>query len=442
MVLKMIVLVALLSFGIASRGRAASSWDGTFELPASEEVVAEVEAAAPGASWRTDGAEASLATISVDGHYNQDIVVFRGAAPQKYHVFLGRFGAGGHTVHMERNSRWSAPGAGLAISRVAIQGVGPRDKEYTVIEHAPIVYARADTIGHFSDVPMLEWYEVFPEPGGGETLQYSIVFSNEDGGTPTDALMARWGRTTDIEYVYRVTLDKNGSIQSEYFLGIDEKPHPFRGRKEADHPLILDATPNNDFTDTGYTPIQYRMRPVFADLSRHSREELMDEFPWTYGIMRDELVREGKLRPFGISDGTKISDPRDYLYVELHADNHHDGLVVRVKVKGDPHWYSSARGRYDLVISRSGWYRTTVELPPGTTLDRIESFALECLDLSDPFQIFFGKNPSTIDESTLHGVSKAFMLNADDVPGRNLFESSQSHVLHPGDMLVLYPAAK
>lgn len=100
------------------------------------------------------------------------------------------------------------------------------------------------------------------------TIQYSIVFSNEDGGTRTDALMVGWGRNAGIEYLYHVSLDIHDHITKEVLLGIDEKPHRFQGRKERMHHLILDTTPNNDFTDTGYSPVQQRFMPVFADLSR------------------------------------------------------------------------------------------------------------------------------------------------------------------------------
>ena len=42
--------------------------------------------------------------------------------------------------------------------------------------------------------------------------RYSVIFSNEDGGTQTDRLMATWGRTTDIEFVYGVEVDGSGRI--------------------------------------------------------------------------------------------------------------------------------------------------------------------------------------------------------------------------------------
>ena len=52
----------------------------------------------------------------------------------------------------------------------------------------------------------LMWYEMVPTPRGWQ-FRYSVIFSNEDGGTATDRLMATWGRTTDIEFVYGVEVD-------------------------------------------------------------------------------------------------------------------------------------------------------------------------------------------------------------------------------------------
>ena len=45
----------------------------------------------------------------------------------------------------------------------------------------------------------------------GRQFRYSVIFTNEDGGTATDRLMATWGRTTDVEFVYGVTLDRAGT---------------------------------------------------------------------------------------------------------------------------------------------------------------------------------------------------------------------------------------
>lgn len=403
-----------------------------FRLDNSGEAVAELAASAPGASWEVKGNEAAMANIALDGVYNQDLMVFGSERPSVYRVLLGFLKAGPHTLRVEREGRWSAPHARLSVTSVRVRTVLPDSQEFLAIKHAPILYARADTLGNFSDAPLLMWYEIFKQPEG-LTIKYSIVFSNEDGGTRTDALMSRWGRTTDIEYLYHVTLDNHDRITKEVFLGIDEKPHPFRGRKEGLHPLILDTTPNNDFTDTGYSAVQFRFMPVYADLSRHSREEMMDRFPWTYRVMAEELKREHKLRPFGTTEGTKVSDPRNYLYLEMRGGNHQAGLVAWVKLKNSNRWYSSNKGRLDLVITRSGWYRTTIELPPGTSADSIHSLALECVGMPS-LDLLGGGSVKVSGRSVLESFGKAFLLGAQYRPENILFEVSGPVRFHPGEM--------
>jgi hypothetical protein len=403
-----------------------------FGLNNSGEAVAEIVAADPAASWEIKGNEAAVAAVSVDGRYNQDVMIFGDGRPSAYRVLLGYMKAGPHTLRVERSARWSAPEARLNVTSARVHIVAPGSQEFLAVEHAPILYARSDTLGHFSDAPLLMWYETFKQPAG-VTIQYSIVFSNEDGGTRTDALMARWGRSTDIEYLYRVTLDNQDRILKEVFLGIDEKPHAFRGHKERLHPLILDTTPNNDFTDTGYSPVQYRFMPVYADLSSHSREELMDRFPWTYRVMAEELNREHKLRPFGTVEGTKVSDPRNYLYLEVKAENHEAGPVAWIKLRNEDRWYSSNRGRLDLVITRSGWYRTTIELPPGTGAGSIQSLALECVGMPS-LDLFGGGSVKTSGQSVLESFGKAFLLNSQYRPEKVSFEVHSPITLQPGEM--------
>lgn len=424
-----LLLAALLP---AARGIAAVQ-DYAFEITGAGEGVAEITALAPHAEWGRPQAEASVATVNLDGRYNQDIVIDHGAKPFDYPVFLGPLQAGKHTLQITRNVQWSAPKAGLEIEHISVRVVTPGSPKYVTLVHAPILYARADTLGHFSDVPLLMWYEVFPGPEG-ETIQYSFVFSNEDAGTGTPALMARWGRAADIEYAYRVTLDKSGKMRSEVFQGFNHHTTPFEGRKDGAHPYILDAAPHNIFADTGATALQYHMLPVKADLRQHSREDLMDRFPWTYRIMTEELKHEGKIRPWGAHIENAIGDPRDYLYLEINAENHEAALAVWVKLKGRPEWYSSFRGRTDWAISRSGWFRTTVELPPGTHAREIEYIALQCIGLNGDYNAA----PQAA-ESKVEAISKAFLLDSEYRPGPNLVESHRPLTLHPGEMYTLIP---
>ena len=80
------------------------------------------------------------------------------------------------------------------------------------LAHGPILYARVNTIGRVTDITLLSYCERLVE-NGRAVLQYTVIFSNEDGGTSTRALMSRWGRTTDVEYIYRAWLDARGNVE-------------------------------------------------------------------------------------------------------------------------------------------------------------------------------------------------------------------------------------
>ncbi len=402
-----------------------------FNVAAAGEGIAEILAAAPGASWDKPGAEAAVATLTLDGEYNQDLFILRGGEPSAYRVFLGPLTPGRHTLEVVRSDRWSAPGANFGVQQVRASVIDPSSPDYRAIAHAPILYARADTLGRFSDAPLLMWYERFPE-AGGETIQYSIVFTNEDGGTPTDALMARWGRASDIEYIYRVRFDAAGAIREELYQGPDHADLHFAGRKLGNHPYFLDASLNNIFMDAGYSPVQYRLLPIAADLSGHSREEIMDRNPWTYVVMAQEMAREGRIRGSQQPAKVMVGDPRSYLYLELNADNRNCGSVVWAKIKGDPRWKGSHLGRLDYSVTRSGWFRTTVELPAGAAADNIEAIAYECADIRDPRLPMSGNA-----DSALHSGGKAFLLDREYRPGRNLLADRGEEKVRPGELLML-----
>jgi hypothetical protein len=430
------MLSAVLAFFLLAtpplgQDRQSAAREFQFQMPAAGEAVAEIAASAPGASWERAGAEGTVATISVDGEYNQDLILTRGEEQQTFRVFLGPLAAGAHTLRIVRNERWSAAAAGLAVSNVRVMLLKANAPDYRALTHAPILYARADTLGRFTDAPLLTWYEHFPQPDGGEMIQYSIIYTNEDGGTPTDALMARWGRTTDIEYVYRVSFDRAGNIRDETYQAPDHHDLKFQGHKIGQHPFFLDATLNNVFLDGGYTPVQYRLVPIAADLTQHSREELMDENPWIYRVMAEEMQREGKLR--GGSHPPTISDQRQYLYLELNAENHGGALAVWVKLKNETHWHSSHLGRLDLAISRNGWFRTTVELPPNTNAEDLEAVAVECVDLRDPR----APNNAAAPDAVLHSGGKAFLLDQNYRPGPNLLGAHEQVTIRSGEMITL-----
>src|SRR3954468_839893 len=311
-------LAFLLILAAAGGAFAADHAEARFQMSSAGEAVAELTLSAPGASWDKPGAEGTVATLSVDGQYNQDILVVRGTEPAKFKVFLGPVAAGNHTLSVIRNARWSAANAGLNVIDVRASADSSSGEEARALAHAPILYARVDTIGRFSDAPLLTWYERIPETSG-ETIQYSMIFTNEDSGTPIDGLMSRWGRGTDVEYVYRVTFDASGRITDEIFQGPDHADMHFSGQKLGAHPYLTNVARNNIFFDAGSAAIQYRFVPIPFDLPKHSREEVMDQNAWTYVVMAQELKREGKIRDGQKAAGPQIADPRSYLYIELNA---------------------------------------------------------------------------------------------------------------------------
>ena len=244
--------------------------------------------------------------------------------------------------------------------------------------HAPILYQRADTIGTQSDIPLLLYCEW---DSSENTLTYTVIFSNEDGGTSTRALMARWGRTTDIEYVYKVWINADGSASRREIQSRDHKDVAYSGPFEGDRPLLVPVTRNNMVEGVvAKAGERYDFEPMLVDLRDHSREYVMDLKPETWKIMREELKRENKLRPYGTVRGEDISDPLNYAYMELKSTQR-DGARVAygIQLRGTERpMYMSHLGDTRLSVERSGWMRLALELPPNTKLFSVTQIGVAC----------------------------------------------------------------
>ena len=200
-----------------------------FTVRRTAEVVADLEMSSPGSDWSKKGREAALATVTLDGAKVQHVMLYAGAARHTYSAMLGTVQPGEHALVIERNAQFSAAGSGLEVHRATFREVDPGNPEWAVLANAPLLYARADAVGEFTDVPLIAYCERLEE-GGARLLQYTVIFSNEDGGTSTRALMARWGRTTDIEYIYRGTLNAAGRVAASHDSGQGPQGHPLRRR--------------------------------------------------------------------------------------------------------------------------------------------------------------------------------------------------------------------
>ena len=136
------------------------------------------------------------------------------------------------------------------------------------------------------------YYEVFHEANGNVIVRYTAIFTNEDGGTQTAALMARWGRATDIEWVYQIRV-QGGKVIEETFQGVEHETKFFTGpRGSGSHPLLAVASDNNNFSDLACSAVRFAPLPFRARLESATRESVMDLYPQTYRVMTEELIRE------------------------------------------------------------------------------------------------------------------------------------------------------
>lgn len=356
-----------------------------FSLDRAAEVVAELELASPASDWAAPGREAAVAAVTVDSHTEQHVYVFAEKDSRKYRIFLGPLAPGPHTLSVARDGRHSARGSDLVIGEARIRALEAGSPEEEMVRHAPVLFSRQDADGRFSDVPLLV-YAARGSDSAGPWIEYSVVFSNEDGGTSTRDLMARWGRTTDIEYVYRVWPGPNGQARRTLIQTREHQDVPYDGPYFGLHPLLEPVTENN-MVEPAPRPsgaLRFQMAPVLAEREDGSRERVMDSEPFTYEIACKELQREGKIRAAGSwFDGEKIADPRRYFVVEFHTETANAAVQFLYRLRGESLWRGSALGIAKNFIERDGWVRTAAELPEGRTPADIGEMAFECLSRRD-----------------------------------------------------------
>ncbi|GAA2458399.1 hypothetical protein GCM10010191_92910 [Actinomadura vinacea] len=410
----------------------------TFTAARDGEAVIRFAASAPGVSWARQGAESAVLAIEVDGRHVTDLVV-PAAEPTPRSLGLGPVRQGNHRVTL-RFLNASAPAARrVNLVRPKVQ---MPTADQVALRHAPIVVGRTgwpfgDPYQNVrTDTPLVAWHESRPATTPGHrVLEYSMVWSNEDGGTDTPALMARWGRTTDVEWVYRVEVDAAGRRVdgSGVYQGPQHLTLKFTGRYEGDHPLLQTCTSNNNMCDVISPGAPLRFLP---DASRtrptdRAREVVMDREPWTYRVMAQELLREGRLEKTSDPATREVGDPRTYLFVELAKKTggptqgwgSAPGVSLGVRLKKDTsRLYRSDHGERTWSIERDGPAATTVELPEGTAVQDIASIEA----IRQPVGLGDNGAPATV--TTLH---RGFLLGRSYLPQASAITWNGSVTLTP-----------
>lgn len=389
------------------------------------EAVIGFAAAAPGVSWAKKGAESAVVSIAVDGRHVTDLVV-PSSDPTPRSLGLGHVRRGRHKVTV-RFARGSAPVARrvtLARTRVQLPGA-----DQLALRHAPVVIGRTEGPlndpyqNATTDTPLIAWHETRPAPTPGhQVIEYSVVWSNEDGGTDSPALMARWGRTADIEWIYRVEVDAEGRRVDG--TGVYQAPAhqtlEFTGRYEDDHPVLQTCTQNNNMCDViaEDAPLRFLPDVTATRPEGRAREVMMDRRPWTYRVMAQEMVREGKIEKPSDPATREVGDQRTYLFAEFAKTTGSPagigsapGVALGVRLRSDPsRLFRSDHDQPTWSIERDGAVATTVELPEGTNASGIASIEA----IRRPTGLGDNGAPSTVT-----AINRGFFLDASYLPQRS-----------------------
>jgi len=354
----LLVALACLCGATGPAARASALAGAQFVVGEATEARLTFRASASGTDWSRARHEAAVLAIAVDGRVVGDVVAVRSARPSVYRVGLGRVASGTHIVSIALDRAKSAPAVREArAGKLRIALARPSDR---VARYAPILYGRdlPQIPGRYennhTDAPLVAYHTSSTDAPGRTTIEYSVIWSNEDAGTDAPALMARWGRTTDIEWIYRVTLDRRGRRLSDVYQGPDHAILPFTGARERHHPLLRTATANNTTLPVGPEAAVSRYRfPLDASRSLpagRGREAMMDANPWTYQVMAKEMARERKLESPASPDTPALSDQRDYLFAEVKkattypvapAPGSWVGVALAVQLRGSHRWFTS-----------------------------------------------------------------------------------------------------
>jgi hypothetical protein len=354
--------------------------------------------ASPGTSWgpgqpSSTVVDASLEDLTTGQHLGtQQFVLFWGAKPFVYAGFTGPARTSDRyklTLAVEPPASqgglsWPLPGQvpRVRLLAAALLVVSPTNPAYLAYAYAPVMYGRTTSALH--DVPLLTYADQSPVPDGATTLSYVVVWSHEDAGTGFVPFVewGRWGRMTDIEGAISLTVAPGGKVlKADYLWGgepltgfpdsqsaLRELNVPFAGQWWGQHPVIRDATGNNDFSDKGVTRFRFLLAPVAAPGAGELRDAVMDANPWTYSVMADEVARwYGDISTDPASPAPGAAE--QYAIIDMATSGRGvSSLAVDLRLGGK--WYRSDLG-WGFPLVGAGHVRTVVKMPLGWASRRI-----------------------------------------------------------------------
>lgn len=208
-------------------------------------------------------------------------------------------------------------------SSVSDEPANPESSQISelALAHSPFLVVRDDQFDNrYTDLPLVTAYHVERTESGHTQIKYTVFFSDEDskkykrfGLLGTEGQMSRYGRRTDVEWIYMVELDEKKKVVRRLFQGgfslispahdVGHSFQNFKGQYLAGslHPILYNCANNNVFCDSPSKKqkklgvMGYHMMPRTELEMPVAREWVMFEQPWTFKVSDLELKAEGKL---------------------------------------------------------------------------------------------------------------------------------------------------
>ncbi len=379
-------------------------------------------------SWEQTDNESAVLTVFINGVYNNDIVIYNGSENHTYQQIIGYLDVGYHTIDFYFDYNKSSPlASNIHVESGEVIHLNYTNIDYDASNYSPILYGRnifAWDESNRTDIPLIMYYDI-NYSNDIKTITYSIIFSNEDSrvGIGLSDMMLSWGRTTDIEWIYEVSLNSQGEIINEIFQGASHTPTTFNGQKLGNHPYLINATANCNFSDTGTSDYIFFLPPININTEGHTREYIMDQNPWSYKIMAQELINENKYEENQDPTHWEMSDVRNYLYIEYSGYQNGQNISTKISTNfyNDCYPYSNNHNNNEISFNfGNGINRTAIELP-----ENFNPNDLQYLTVSTT-----GDNNYSV---TLNEIINLFYLSQDyeliqiDIPQNQYIELNQSN---------------
>jgi hypothetical protein len=339
-----------------------------------------IDADAPNADFGVSGRESAMVAIYVDGQYHSTAIVF-GERHGAIDVNLGTLPPGHHQVELRAALDVVAvqPRVGEVRARTLTGEAALFDRIAPVLELRDTDRTPGSSVAR-SDVPLVLIPAVTRHADGSRTVEYRMVFSNEDGGTATPSLFAKYGRGVDAEPIYRVELDPQGRVVEASYQAALHRWVRFDGDRIGERAVLRVSTANNMVsarTGGAIRSERWSDAPLAPVADSTSEYDAMRANPWTWKVMSKELLREGRAAAEGAIRGERqVADPRRYVYLGPLDD----AMRAAIQLKGGLELVL-ANGRHVIAKVAAGFAagkfrQSALELPPGATADAIRGVAL------------------------------------------------------------------